>query len=110
MEGAAEELVEQGKVKQFYPHTIGHYLGLDVHDACPKAWSKGGKEIPLEVGMVITVEPGIYFQEYDETVDEKWRGIGVRIEDNLLLTEGGSLNLTNAPRSIQEIEGFMAEI
>lgn len=94
-------------IKQFYPHSIGHYLGLDVHDVYPKSREER-KEIPLEPGMVITVEPGIYIQEDDETVDLKWRGIGVRIEDNLLLTENGSINLTTAPRSIEEIEAVMA--
>lgn len=110
MVGDEIELLEAGKVKQFYPHTIGHYLGLDVHDVSTKEWSKGGKEIPLLPGMVITVEPGIYIQEDDETVDQKWRGIGIRIEDNLLITDSGSMNLTTAPRSIEDIEQLMAAV
>ena len=97
---------DKESVKQFYPHTIGHYLGLDTHDVSPFSWSGGAKEIPLEPGMVITVEPGIYIQEDDETVDPKWRGIGVRIEDNILVTPTGSKNLTQVPRTIEEIEAF----
>ena len=95
---------EQTSVKQFYKHYIGHYLGLDVHDVSFKPWAKGGTHIPLKANMVITVEPGIYIQDDDETVETKWRGIGIRIEDNLVLTENGAYNMTTAPRSIEEIE------
>jgi Xaa-Pro aminopeptidase len=87
----------------------GHMLGLDVHD-CAQARNEGYVDGVLEPGMVLTVEPGLYFQADDLTVPEEWRGIGVRIEDDLLVTADGYENLSaGLPRSAGEVEAWMRE-
>ncbi|OOF54096.1 Xaa-Pro aminopeptidase [Rodentibacter genomosp. 2] len=104
LHGNVEELIEQKTYRQFYMHGLGHWLGLDVHDV-----GEYGEERSrtLEVGMVITVEPGLYISE-DADVPEQYKGIGVRIEDNLLMTEYGNKILTAAvPKEIEEIENLM---
>ncbi|MCX2961234.1 Xaa-Pro aminopeptidase [Rodentibacter caecimuris] len=104
LHGNVEELIEQKAYRQFYMHGLGHWLGLDVHDV-----GEYGEERSrtLEVGMVITVEPGLYISE-DAYVPEQYKGIGVRIEDNLLMTEYGNKILTAAvPKEIEEIENLM---
>lgn len=104
LHGNVEELIEQKAYRQFYMHGLGHWLGLDVHDV-----GEYGEERSrtLEVGMVITVEPGLYISE-DADVPEQYKGIGVRIEDNLLMTEYGNKILTAAvPKEIEEIENLM---
>ena len=83
-------------------------LGLDVHD-CANARDEHYRDGTLEAGYVLTVEPGLYFQPDDLTVPERYRGIGVRIEDDLLVTEDGYRNLSAAlPRDPDEIEAWMA--
>jgi Xaa-Pro aminopeptidase len=106
LEGEAEKLIEDGEYKKFYMHRTSHWLGMDVHDAGPykvaDEWRK------LEPGMVLTVEPGLYIAEDAEGVDPRYRGIGVRIEDDVLVTEGGNEVLSaRVPKTIEEIEGLM---
>ena len=92
--------------KKYYPHGIGHWMGIDVHDECPYK-NKNGKEIPLKKGMVLTIEPGIYLDTEDKKIPKKYRGIGIRIEDDILVTKDGSLNLSqDIAKTIQEIESF----
>ena len=87
-------------------HGLGHWLGLDVHDV--GQYKQGGQDRPLSSGMVLTIEPGIYVSPGAD-VAPKWRGIGIRIEDNLLVTDTGYINLTgDVPKTITEIEGLMA--
>jgi Xaa-Pro aminopeptidase len=94
-------LVKAGERHRYFPHGIGHHLGLDVHDR--GAYGK------LEPGMILTVEPGIYIPE-GSPVDPKWWKIGIRIEDNILITKDGNENLSEfVPRSIPEIEKLMKE-
>lgn len=101
--GTLDEVLESGKVQDFYPHRTGHYLGLDVHDVGAYTNSDGIYR-PLEAGMVLTVEPGLYVQP-DLDVDERWKGIGVRIEDDILCTTGDPENLTAAiPKTIEALE------
>ena len=101
--GTRESVIQDGSYERFYMHKASHWLGLDVHDC--GAYFIDGKSRALEPGMVLTVEPGIYIAEDDETVEERWRGIGVRIEDDLLVTESGSENLTAAiPKELDEVE------
>jgi Xaa-Pro aminopeptidase len=103
LEGSAEERIKDGSYKRFYMHRTSHWLGLDVHDVGP--YTVDGKARPLEAGMVITVEPGLYIDATAEDIPEKYRGIGIRIEDDLLVTEDGNENLTAAvPKSVQEVE------
>lgn len=88
------------KLTKFCPHDVGHYLGLDVHD-CPEV----SKLIELEPNMVITIEPGIYVKSNDESVPYKYRGIGIRIEDDVVITENGCDILSKmCPKEITDIE------
>ena len=104
LKGDVDTLMEQQAYRQFYMHGLGHWLGLDVHDV--GSYGQDKQRI-LEIGMVITVEPGIYIAE-DADVPEQYKGIGVRIEDNLLMTEYGNKILTAAaPKEIADIENLM---
>lgn len=104
LQGEVETLIEQKAYRQFYMHGLGHWLGLDVHDV---GEYNEERSRTLEVGMVITVEPGLYISE-DADVPAQYKGIGVRIEDNLLMTEYGNKILTAAvPKEIEEIENLM---
>ncbi len=107
-----EEAMEKtSRVYQRYTlHGTSHMLGLDVHD-CAQARDERYRDGPLAPGMVLTVEPGLYFQPDDLTVPEELRGIGVRIEDDVLVTDDGSRNLSEAlPRDPDEIERWMAAL
>lgn len=106
--GDKEKLIEDEKHKQFYMHRIGHMLGLDVHD--PTKSQEG--EIPktFQPGMVMTVEPGLYIAADTENVNPKYLGIGVRIEDDVLVTTTGCEVLTaTVPKTVDEIECLMGE-
>ncbi|WFP48461.1 Xaa-Pro aminopeptidase [Methylomonas sp. EFPC3] len=106
LKGRVKKLIKDEKYKQFYMHRIGHWLGMDVHDV-------GDYKIKdewrlLEPGMVLTVEPGLYVAADCETVDKQWRGIGIRIEDDVLVTKDGHEILTGGvPKSIDAIEALM---
>jgi len=87
-------------------HRIGHWLGMDVHDVGD--YKVDDEWRLLEPGMVLTIEPGLYIPENCDTVDEQWRGIGIRIEDDVLVTKEGHEVLTHAvPKEIDEIERLM---
>lgn len=102
LSGEVDELIEKEAFKAFYPHRTSHWLGLDVHDV--GSYFVAGESRPLEVGMVLTIEPGLYIREDDASVGEEWRGIGVRIEDDILVTQGEPENLTRAaPKSVAEV-------
>jgi Xaa-Pro aminopeptidase len=109
IEGPVDRAYELGLQRRFTMAGTGHMLGLDVHD-CAHARNEEYVDGVLEPGMVLTVEPGLYFQPDDLTVPEEWRGIGVRIEDDLVVTEAGHENLSaGLPRSADEVEAWMAE-
>lgn len=104
LKGKKEEIIEKKSYGKFYPHGTGHWLGLDVHDR-GSYYREGKKSVLLETGNVFTVEPGLYFRAEDETVSKEYRGIGVRIEDDIVVTKTGYENITKAvPREIEEIE------
>lgn len=107
IKGPLDEAIETGTYKRFYMHRIGHFLGMDTHDVGSMRESHDWRL--LKPGMVLTIEPGLYVP--DETdVDARFRGIGVRIEDNLLITPGGHDNLTDGtPKSIEDVERTVAE-
>lgn len=108
MQGDLEQIIESESFRQFYMHGTGHWLGMDVHDV--GSYKHGADWRMYEAGMVVTVEPGLYIAPDDETVDAKWRGIGIRIEDDVLVTATAPLVLTaNVVKSIAEIETLMAE-
>ena len=104
LKGKVKKLIKKNAHKKYYPHGIGHWMGIDVHDECPYK-DKKGKEIPFTNGMVMTIEPGIYIDEKDKSVPKKYRGIGVRIEDDILVTSTGYDNLSqDIAKSVEEIE------
>jgi Xaa-Pro aminopeptidase len=106
LKGEPAELIQSSAYTQFYMHNSGHWLGLDVHD-CGR-YKINHTWRPLEPGMVLTVEPGLYISEKSKGIDSRWLGIGVRIEDDILVTEGGCENLTGAlPVSVQAIEDII---
>ncbi len=108
---AEEALKDENQFyKRYSLHNVSHMLGLDVHD-CAQARQEAYKFGKLKPGMVLTVEPGLYFQLDDLTVPAKYRGIGVRIEDDVLVTEKGYRNLTKAfPRAPDDVEKWMAKV
>jgi Xaa-Pro aminopeptidase len=109
VEGPAERAYELGLHRRFTLHGTGHMLGLDVHD-CADARVEEYVDADLVPGMVLTVEPGLYFQLDDLTVPQEYRGIGVRIEDDILVTAQGNENLSGAlPRTPEDVERWMAE-
>jgi Xaa-Pro aminopeptidase len=108
LKGTPAQLIKQEAYKEFYMHRVGHWIGLDVHDV-------GDYKIDdhwrlLEAGMVTTIEPGIYISPDNTSVSKKWRGIGIRIEDDVLVTKKGSRILSKGiPTTVDEIESFMAQ-
>ncbi|HIO91611.1 MAG TPA: Xaa-Pro aminopeptidase [Leucothrix mucor] len=107
LEGDIDEIIKEETYKQFYMHKTGHWLGLDVHDVGD--YKVDDQWRLLEPGMVLTVEPGLYISP-DENVDEKWWNIGIRIEDDVLVTRDGNEVLTGALlKEVDEIERFMGE-
>ena len=106
LKGDVDELIEQKAYREFYMHGLGHWLGLDVHDVGEYGENRNRT---LEPGMVITVEPGLYLSK-DADIPEQYKGIGIRIEDDLLITGYGNKNLTSAvPKEIADIEKLMAD-
>ncbi|GGT67706.1 MULTISPECIES: aminopeptidase P family protein [Streptomyces] len=108
VEGPVERVLDLGLQRRWTLHGTGHMLGMDVHD-CAAARTEAYVDTTLEPGMCLTVEPGLYFQADDLTVPEEYRGIGVRIEDDILVTEDGNRNLSDSlPRRADEVEAWMA--
>lgn len=106
LQGEVTELIAKEAYKPFYMHHSGHWLGLDVHD-CGR-YKLHNQWRPLMPGMVLTVEPGLYINPGSVGVDRRWWGIGVRIEDDILVTPDGCDNLTrDLPVEVDEIEAFM---
>lgn len=107
LKGPSKKLWEKADYRRFYMHGVSHWLGMDVHDV--GSYQENGKWQVLEPGMVLTVEPGIYITE-DPSLEKRWWNIGVRIEDDILVTDAGHENLSkHAPKTIKEIEMLMAE-
>ncbi|MEL5957601.1 aminopeptidase P family protein [Streptomyces sp. CLV115] len=105
-----DEVLELGLQRRWTLHGTGHMLGMDVHD-CAAARTEAYVDGTLEPGVCLTVEPGLYFQTDDLTVPEEYRGIGVRIEDDILVTEDGNRNLSDKlPRRSDEVEAWMARL
>ena len=101
---------EVGLYKRWTIHGVSHMLGLDVHD-CAQARADQYRDGVLEAGMILTVEPGLYIQSDDELFPAEYRGIGIRIEDDVLVTADGCINLSeNIPHHPDEIEAWMASL
>lgn len=107
--GDADENFELQRWKKYFIHGLSHWLGLDVHDV-GRYKDRDNQPVKLEPGMVITVEPGIYISR-ESGADERWRGIGIRIEDDLVITEDGFENMTaSVPKTVEEIEAWMQKL
>ena len=105
--GSLDEVISEGKYKPYYMHRTSHWLGMDVHDV--GTYFVDGKSRPLEPGFVITIEPGLYVGK-DADVDPRWRGIGIRIEDDVLVTVDGHDVLTaDVPKEPADVERVLAE-
>ncbi|MQX51897.1 Xaa-Pro aminopeptidase [Alcanivorax sediminis] len=106
LKGDFNELVETEGYRRFFMHRTGHWLGLDVHDVGDYRVQDQWRQ--LEPGMALTVEPGLYVAPDDDTVDEQWRGIGIRIEDDVVVTKDGCEVLTHeVPKDVADIERVM---
>ncbi len=104
LEGSVDGIIESGAHRAYYPHGTGHWLGLDVHDNSPYKNAEL-EDITFEEGMCFTVEPGLYFKTNDPKVPSHWRGLGIRTEDDILITDKGHDNLTRSiPKEIKDIE------
>ena len=107
LEGDVEELIEENAFKEWYMHGTSHWLGMDVHDV--GSYASKGNSMPLAAGMVLTIEPGLYIAADDERVPEQYRGIGIRIEDDIAVTDGEPDVLTaGIPKTIAEVEAACA--
>jgi Xaa-Pro aminopeptidase len=107
LSGSVDDLIANDSHRRFYMHNTSHWLGLDVHDA--GAYRVAGESRTLEAGMVFTVEPGLYIPSGDEEVAAGFRGIGVRIEDNVVVTTDGHENLNSAlPKQPDDVEALVA--
>jgi Xaa-Pro aminopeptidase len=107
LKGNHEELVKNSGYKRFYPHNTGHWLGIDVHDV--GLYTRGGEPRQLETGMMFTIEPGFYVQPTDRDAPAEFRNIGIRIEDDILVTATGCEVMTkDAPKERAEIEALKA--
>ena len=109
LKGTTDTIIEQGHYRHLYMHRTGHWLGLDVHDV--GAYRLGEYPVELEPGMVLTVEPGLYVSDHlsipegQPVIDDNWKGIGIRIEDDVLVSADGSEVLSKmALKSIEEME------
>ncbi len=107
LSGSSEEIIETGAYKKFFMHKTGHWLGLDVHDVGD--YKVDNQWRVFESGMITTIEPGIYISQSLTDVDPQWLGIGIRIEDDILVTKDGNQNLSKkAPKTIEQIEQVMS--
>ena len=107
LRGSVEQLIKREAYRDFYMHRVGHWLGMDVHDVGD--YRVGDQWRLLEPGMVMTVEPGIYVAPNNTKVAKKWRGIGIRIEDDVVVTASGRNVITaGVPKTVEEIEALMA--
>ena len=109
LKGKTQDLIKKKAYMKYYMHGVGHYLGLDVHDAGRYFMDQTAKNSrPFAPGMVLTVEPGLYIPPDDKSAPAKYRGIGIRIEDDVLVTESGNRNLTSkVPKDPDAIEDLM---
>lgn len=109
LSGRKDDLIQALAQKKYYPHGIGHWLGMDVHDA--GLYFKKGEPRPISANMCFTIEPGLYIPADDSSAPQKYRGIGIRIEDNIRVTLNGSENMTSsAPKEIADLEKIVGRV
>jgi len=111
LSGDLNDLIKEKACKKYFIHGLGHWLGLDVHDVGDYHISEDKAQLrKFAPGMVLTIEPGLYMPLDDTELDVQWRGIGIRIEDNIVVTETGCENLTaSCPETVNDIEALMAD-
>lgn len=108
LSGRKADIISSGQHRKYYPHGLGHYLGMDVHDA--GKYYLNGEPRPIEPGMTFTVEPGLYIPANDTSAPAEYRGIGIRIEDNVLVTANGCENMTkSAPKEVDDLEKIVGK-
>jgi Xaa-Pro aminopeptidase len=108
LSGRKEDIIQASIQKKYYPHGIGHWLGMDVHDA--GLYFKKNEPRPIEANMCFTVEPGLYIPANDTSAPAKYRGIGIRIEDNIRVTSSGAENMTSSvPKEMSDIEKIVGK-
>ena len=106
LEGNVDELIANNSFRRWYMHGTSHWLGMDVHDV--GSYGSAGESQDLQPGMLLTIEPGLYIAGDDEQAPERFRGIGIRIEDDILVTSNGPFNLTSrVPKSVEGIEAIV---
>ncbi len=104
LSGSVEQIIKQKKYKKYFPHGFGHLLGLDVHDP------QDEKDVQIQEGVILTIEPGLYLPEKDLSLKPKFRGLGIRIEDDILITKKGAKVLSiKVPKETEQIEALMAK-
>ena len=110
LNGEIDKIITDRGFLPYYMHGTSHWLGLDVHDSgIYRTGGRTGPSIKLEPGMVLTVEPGLYFGPFAEEAPERFKGIGIRIEDDVLITDDGNRVMTSAaPKTVAEIETVLA--
>ena len=109
LDQSVDEILEKSLHRKYFPHGTGHWIGIDVHDQCPY-FDDNNEFVKFEKGMIFTIEPGLYFPKEDDKVREELKGIGIRIEDNILVTEKGHENLSSMiPKEIKEVEDACKE-
>ena len=107
LKGEVQERVDDLSYRKYFMHGTSHWLGIDVHDMGRR--EEDGQSVTLCEGMILTIEPGLYVASDDENVPKEYRGIGIRIEDDILVSSAGPINLTkDIPKEIEEIETLMA--
>jgi Xaa-Pro aminopeptidase len=107
LKGSVKKLIKEKKHKRYYPHGIGHWMGIDVHDPLPYV-DEELKPLTFKEGMILTIEPGIYIDKNDKSVPKRYRGIAIRIEDDILVKKDGYENLSkDIIKSVDEIEKLM---
>ncbi|NJM09794.1 MAG: Xaa-Pro dipeptidase, partial [Bdellovibrionaceae bacterium] len=106
LKGTMEENIRAGNHAKYYPHGVSHLLGLDTHDL--GVLQTRGQSRAMEAGWVLTIEPGLYFPAHDTTIPEDYRGLGIRIEDDLLVTpDGADIMTRGVPKEVEEIESLV---
>ena len=100
--------MESGQLRQWYMHNTSHWIGLDVHDA--GVYKPGGEPRALEPGMCLTIEPGLYFGAWrPDDCPERYANIGIRIEDDILVTKDGKILTEDCPKTVEEIERIVGQ-
>ena len=106
LKGSLDEVISKQLYKKYYPHSVGHFLGMDVHDV--GLYKKDSQPRPLESGVCLTIEPGLYITKDDKVAPKELKGVGIRIEDDILICEDGCEVLSKkAPKEVKEIEEIM---